>query len=68
MSVTKEGHVMDFSFSAEEEAFRQDVRSFLSENLSERIRAGSRASPGVFFLLSLILVKNGNLFSLKRGG
>lgn len=39
---------MDFSFSAEEEAFRQDVRSFLSENLSERIRAGSRASPGVF--------------------
>lgn len=39
---------MDFSFSDAEEAFRKDVRAFLSENLSERIRAGSRASPGVF--------------------
>ena len=39
---------MDFSFSKEEEAFRDDIRKFLDENLGERIRSGSRASPGVF--------------------
>ena len=39
---------MDFSFSEEEEAFRQEVRTFLDENLTERLRAGSRGSPGVF--------------------
>lgn len=39
---------MDFTFSTEEEAFREEVRAFLDANLSERIRAGSRASPGVF--------------------
>lgn len=39
---------MDFSFSKEEEAFRHEVRQFLDENLGERIRAGSRASPAVF--------------------
>ena len=30
---------MDFSFSEEEEAFRQEVRTFLDENLTERLRA-----------------------------
>ena len=39
---------MDFSFSAEEEAFRRDVQSFLDEHLTERLRAGSRGSPAVF--------------------
>lgn len=39
---------MDFSFSADEEAFRHDVREFLDEHLSERLRAGARGSPGVF--------------------
>jgi len=39
---------MDFSFSEEQEAFRQEVRTFLDENLTERLRAGSRGSPGVF--------------------
>ena len=39
---------MDFSFSEEEETFRQEVRTFLDENLTERLRAGSRGSPGVF--------------------
>ena len=39
---------MDFSFSDEEEAFRLDVRAFLDEHLTERLRAGSRGSPGVF--------------------
>ncbi len=39
---------MDFSFSKEEEAFREEVREFLDKNLTERLRSGSRASPGVF--------------------
>ena len=39
---------MDFSFSTEEEAFRLDVRAFLDEHLTERLRAGSRGSTGVF--------------------
>lgn len=39
---------MDFSFSEEEEQFRQEVRAFLDEHLTERLRAGSRGSPGVF--------------------
>ena len=43
---------MDFSFSEEEEAFRQEVKTFLDENLTERLRAGSRGSPGVFVAVS----------------
>ena len=39
---------MDFCFSKEEEAFRQEVRAFLDEHLTERLREGSRGSPGVF--------------------
>ena len=39
---------MDFSFSPEEEAFRLEVQTFLDEHLTERLRAGSRGSPGVF--------------------
>lgn len=39
---------MDFSFSKSEEAFRSEVRQFLDENLTERLRTGSRFSPAVF--------------------
>lgn len=39
---------MDLNFTAEDEAFRSEVRRFLDENLPERLRAGMRATPGVF--------------------
>lgn len=35
---------MDISFSREEELFRQEVRAFLDEHLTEELRAGTRAS------------------------
>jgi alkylation response protein AidB-like acyl-CoA dehydrogenase len=39
---------MDLNLSAADEAFRQEVRQFLDENLPERLRAGMRATPSVF--------------------
>lgn len=39
---------MDMQFTAEELAFREEVRAFLDEKLPERLRDGSRQSPGVF--------------------
>lgn len=39
---------MDMLFSAEDLAFRDEVRSFLGEHLSDRLREGARRSPGVF--------------------
>jgi alkylation response protein AidB-like acyl-CoA dehydrogenase len=39
---------MDMDFSPEDLAFREEVRSFLAENLPERLRDGARRTPGVF--------------------
>ena len=39
---------MKFSFSKDEIDFRNEVVTFLEQNLTERLRAGSRATPGVF--------------------
>ncbi len=39
---------MDLNFSAEDEAFRAEVRAFLQEKLPEYLRAGMRATPSVF--------------------
>ncbi|GAB4144787.1 MAG: acyl-CoA dehydrogenase family protein [Sphingomonadales bacterium] len=39
---------MDLAFTEEEIAFREEVRAFLAEHLSERLRAGMRATPSVF--------------------
>jgi alkylation response protein AidB-like acyl-CoA dehydrogenase len=39
---------MDLDFSEAETSFRQEVRAFLDEKLSPRLRAGSRATPAVF--------------------
>lgn len=39
---------MDMEFSPEELAFRDEVRTFLDENLSERLRIGTQQTPGVF--------------------
>jgi len=39
---------MDIDLSPEEEAFRQEVRAFLRDNLSDRIRDGAVCSPSVF--------------------
>ena len=39
---------MDIELSAEEKAFRDEVRTFLAENLTDRIREGAEASPTVF--------------------
>lgn len=39
---------MDLHFSSQDEAFRQEVRAFLDENLGEHMRAGMRATPTVF--------------------
>ncbi|WP_066530223.1 acyl-CoA dehydrogenase family protein [Erythrobacter sp. CCH5-A1] len=39
---------MDMDFSPEDIAFREEVRSFLAENLPERLRDGARRTPGVF--------------------
>lgn len=39
---------MDLAFSADDEAFRQDVRRFLDESLPDHLREGTRATPGVF--------------------
>jgi alkylation response protein AidB-like acyl-CoA dehydrogenase len=39
---------MDMDFSPEDLAFREEVRSFLADNLPERLRDGARKTPGVF--------------------
>ena len=39
---------MDMEFSTEDIAFRDEVRAFLAENLSDRLREGARRTPGVF--------------------
>ncbi len=39
---------MDMDFSAEDLAFRDEVRTFLAENLPEHLRDGARRTPGVF--------------------
>jgi len=39
---------MDMTFSAEDLAFREEVRDFLAENLSDRLKDGARRTPGVF--------------------
>eukprot|EP00611_Tribonema_gayanum_P014591 TRINITY_DN26005_c0_g1_i1.p4 TRINITY_DN26005_c0_g1~~TRINITY_DN26005_c0_g1_i1.p4 ORF type:complete len:106 (+),score=14.19 TRINITY_DN26005_c0_g1_i1:230-547(+) len=39
---------MDMDFSPEDIAFREEVRTFLAENLPERLRDGARRTPGVF--------------------
>ncbi len=39
---------MDLSFTNEELAFRDEVRTFLAQNLSQRLRDGAAASPQVF--------------------
>ncbi len=39
---------MNFEFSAEELLFRDEVRAFLAERLTERLREGARATPTVF--------------------
>jgi alkylation response protein AidB-like acyl-CoA dehydrogenase len=39
---------MHMDFSPEELAFREEVRTFLAENLPEHIREGSRNTPSVF--------------------
>ncbi len=39
---------MDMNFSTEDLAFRDDVRAFLDQNLTERLRAGAMATPAVF--------------------
>lgn len=39
---------MDMQFSAEDLAFREEVRAFLAASLPDRLRDGARRSPGVF--------------------
>ena len=39
---------MDMEFTPEELAFRDEVRAFLDENLTERLKDGTRKTPGVF--------------------
>lgn len=39
---------MDIDFTTEEEAFREEVRAFLAEHLSEDLRANAAATPSVF--------------------
>ena len=39
---------MDMEFSAEDLAFREEVRAFLAEKLPERLKDGARRTPGVF--------------------
>lgn len=39
---------MDMDFSAEDIAFREEVRAFLQDKLPDRLRDGARRTPGVF--------------------
>ncbi len=39
---------MDMTFSAEDRAFREEVRDFLDQNLPDRLKDGARRTPGVF--------------------
>ncbi|WP_299195531.1 acyl-CoA dehydrogenase family protein [uncultured Erythrobacter sp.] len=39
---------MDMTFSPEDLAFREEVRTFLAEKLPDRLRDGARRTPGVF--------------------
>lgn len=39
---------MDMEFSPEDKAFREEVRTFLAENLPDRLRDGAKRTPGVF--------------------
>jgi alkylation response protein AidB-like acyl-CoA dehydrogenase len=40
--------MVDFNFSEQDIAFREEVRAFLDSDLKPHIRAGANASPGVF--------------------
>jgi alkylation response protein AidB-like acyl-CoA dehydrogenase len=40
--------MMDISFSAEDIAFREEVRAFLDDKLNQRLRDGAFATPSVF--------------------
>ena len=39
---------MDLALSPEDEAFRQEVRTFLRDSLPDHVRHGARCTPGVF--------------------
>ncbi|MEE4201351.1 acyl-CoA dehydrogenase family protein [Erythrobacter sp.] len=39
---------MDIDFTPQDEAFREEVRAFLDDKLSDRLRDGARRTPGVF--------------------
>ena len=39
---------MNISFAAEYEAFRDEVRRFLAENLTDELRDAQRFCPGIF--------------------
>jgi alkylation response protein AidB-like acyl-CoA dehydrogenase len=39
---------MDLALSLEEQAFREDVRTFLRDSLPDHVRHGARCTPGVF--------------------
>ncbi|MFN2099223.1 acyl-CoA dehydrogenase family protein [Altererythrobacter sp. MF3-039] len=39
---------MDLEFTPEDLAFREEVRAFLKENLTERLKEGAARTPGVF--------------------
>jgi alkylation response protein AidB-like acyl-CoA dehydrogenase len=39
---------MDMEFSADELEFRDEVRDFIANNLTDRLRAGAAQTPGVF--------------------
>ncbi len=39
---------MDLTLTNEEQAFRDEVRAFLAEHLTERLREGARGTPSVF--------------------
>ena len=57
---------MNISFGAEYEAFRDEVRGFLSDNLTDELRDAQRFCPGIFSITSTTLL--GIKFCISKAG
>ena len=57
---------MDLSFKPEHETFRQEVRNFLDEELTDELREAGKLTASVFSELNTHL--NGIKFCIKKVG
>ena len=57
---------MNISFAAHYETFRDEVRRFLDENLTDELRDAQRLCPGIFWTTNTISF--GTVFCINKAG